>query len=72
MALRKVFKFLSELFYFAFTYYYFTSLINKFNRSKVYISSSRGKSELLLFIRLLPNVSYVIECICFKEISVII
>ena len=48
---------------------FFGSLIFKFNHSKVYISSLGGASKPFLFIRLLPNVSYVIECICFMEIS---
>ena len=33
--------------------------------------SSRGVIEPLACIRLLPIVTYVIECICFKEISVV-
>ena len=47
------------------------SLIFKFNHSKIKISSSRDASEFFLFIWLLPNVSYVIECISSKEVSVI-
>ena len=59
---------LTEFSSFAFNCYSFGSLNFNFNRSKIKISYSGGASELCLFIRLLPNVSHVIECI-FKEIS---
>ena len=67
MALRKSF---SKLLVFAFNCYSFRRLIFKFNHSKISISSSRGAIEPFRFIRLISNVSYVNECICFEEISV--
>ena len=41
------------------------------HRSKWEMGSSRGVIEPVQCIRLLPNASYVIECICFKKVSVI-
>ena len=48
----------------------FCTLIANSNHSKVQMPVSKNLSEPALCIRLLPNVPYVIEGICFKENSV--